>query len=241
MCPCVEAAIVTVDGAVHSARRAGRRKSQCAASAVLAALAVALAGLAAWQVSHPAYREVTLQIGGPSGPHVRVAYPVSWRAREISDSITHSPSGANAIDLIELEPAASGGLQTWIEEHVLHTYSRVPADTRLEILLQPIATVRSIDNETERYRTIMQQMDGLNAAYSIQKSSRTAGDVLDVEWRMGGPLTDVDNALIVIPTLRSPRVAYEIVVRYRTTEMLHARMRRIALDVVSRLRVVQQK
>jgi len=234
----------TAETAASGKALANRRKPQrvLAVIVILSVLGAGLIGFAVWQSGRTKYQVVSLRTMADKRILVRVAYPdtCTLDGREG----THAGPGSTMFDNFTLVPRRASGLQSWFDVHILRIPSSQANNTQLEVLLQQIPKSDDLDSDIARLRKTFRMLLGPNGHSYVRKTSCPAGPMIELEFVYPGNGSAKNKTmfgLITYPPAMPSRIRYEIIVRCASDEALRSRMRNLALDVVSRLRVVEEK
>lgn len=188
----------------------------------------------------PRYLTVKTPPVGLERTSVVVTYPADWLAVAYdSDEISDSP----AVRLITLRRREPSGLQRWLEAVQARANRQQPDSGVISVLLQAIPDRRAVqlDHEAERLASTARQLADRRGAYSIRKLSYPAGDGLDVriDSRRTTSRDWSDRWMVLFPRAKPGMTQYEVIVRCTVPRSEYGRLARVADDVVSHLRLVQ--
>ena len=206
-------------------------------SAAALSLAVIVVGLILRQYSVPRYQ---IHVSNPVGidrKAVMIAYPPGWQVAEEENTGNHDDG---SVTKVRLKRTPSQGPQAWIDANLFHISERESLGAGMEVLLQQVGGFRGLDSEAKRMEAGLSQLRQAGYVYSIRKSRCPSGPLLDVRINsIAQPDRTFDTTLIVYPTAAPRETQYEVIVHSTCSERLKDRMSKLALDVVSRVRLVK--
>ncbi len=201
--------------------------------AILAA-AVVCTGVMLWQMARPRYAVHTTSSVGVGHVALVVAYPTDWTMDAQGDR--SGPTFA-AFTLTRL-PASR--VQRWLDEHIWHAGADDAQHSRISVSLLRVDSSSGLDREQRRLEPGLRMLTRLGGRYSVTRTRYPVGPALDLQIEVPNlPPHEIGSSVLVFPAIDSGEPQYEIAVGYYATARLKARVRQVALDVVSRLRLVQ--
>jgi hypothetical protein len=214
-----------------------RRRRRTAGIVVVAAAAATLvSGAALWRTSRTPLRTVTSRALGAEGTSVVVTYPADYAVTQTDDTTT--PSFLPFTSMY-LRPRPAQGLQAWLDSHLFGA-ERELQGSYLVVEMEPIGHPVVMQDEESRLRDIARQLTHRGGSFSLGPAHVPAGQGLTLNIRGGANLADsLEYVTLVFPMPSAGRPQYEVVVRGHASGSQAARTRSVALDVVSRLRLVQ--
>ncbi len=228
-----------MDITVTAERSVARRRSSKRGRFVLAvAAALVIAGAPVlYQFLRPQYRQVTSEPVGPEHKSLVVSYPADWEVSHHVDAMTDERESDTPVTYMSFDRMPAVGPQRWIE-HFIYRLNEQDL-TSLGISLQRVDAVEDLDSETRRLVEVYGQIAGPGGDVKVTRASSPLGPAVHVEVyspRTGD--TRYYGVVVLYPTPEPGGIRYEVNLNYRASERMRSRMRQVALDVVSRLRLV---
>ena len=207
----------------------------------LGLIAAALLVYTTFRAVQPGYRRIRLYCAGDVRRAVDVVYPASWEV--LGTDFSAADRNRPLRGAVDLAPRHTTGLQALVDRILRRAEGRGSGIGEIQVVVNEYTPRGGIDAEMARLAPLVRQsLTAGGSLFPIQKSECRAGPLIEAEALLpGGALSTATDIFVIYPPSPPHQSPFEIIVRYETNVADRAVMHRVAMDVVSRVRVVVQK
>ena len=191
--------------------------------------------------ARPRYLTVTTNYIGEERQALAVTYPADWVVLYGDDPLGRDADNElRTVTSLNLAQRPVIGAKRWLDQHLLGLSDSELNGARMMIMLQRLDRPVDLRHESARLESGFGQWAGPRGSFHLRNTASALGPMLEVDAQdLAAGNSGEMRAWFVYPMPRNGEPQYEITVQYNASGRLKSRLHRVALDVVSRLRLVK--